>query len=66
MKRCGFINETSSQIQQVQGQTTVTLAGLLAYTNYTVQVAASNRKGRGPASPRLTCQTMEAPPDPPG
>lgn len=52
--------------QAVKGQTTVTLAGLLAYTNYTIQVAVSNRKGRGPASPRIICLTKEAPPGAPG
>ncbi|CAH8655175.1 unnamed protein product, partial [Dicrocoelium dendriticum] len=55
-------DETSSINQAVKGQTTVTLAGLLAYTNYTIQVAVSNRKGRGPASPRIICLTKEAPP----
>ncbi|KAF6772360.1 hypothetical protein AHF37_09258, partial [Paragonimus kellicotti] len=55
-------DETSSVNQVVKGQTTVTLAGLLAYTNYTIQVSASNRKGRGPASVRLICLTKEAPP----
>ncbi|KAF8567961.1 hypothetical protein P879_03070 [Paragonimus westermani] len=55
-------DETSSVNQVVKGQTTVTLAGLLAYTNYTIQVSASNRKGRGPASVRLVCLTKEAPP----
>ncbi|KAH8857259.1 Down syndrome cell adhesion molecule [Schistosoma japonicum] len=57
--------ETSSVNQAVKGQTTVTLAGLLAYTNYTIQVAVSNRKGRGPASPRIICLTKEAPPGAP-
>lgn len=51
--------------QAVKGQTTVTLAGLLAYTNYTIQVSVNNRKGRGPASPRIVCLTKEAPPGPP-
>ncbi|CAL8072292.1 unnamed protein product [Calicophoron daubneyi] len=59
-------DETSSVNQAVKGQTTVTLAGLLAYTNYTIQVAVSNRKGRGPASQRMICQTKEAPPAAPG
>ncbi|CAH8866741.1 unnamed protein product [Trichobilharzia szidati] len=58
-------DETSSVNQAVKGQTTVTLAGLLAYTNYTIQVAVSNRKGRGPASPRIICLTKEAPPGAP-
>ncbi|KAK4467847.1 hypothetical protein MN116_008768 [Schistosoma mekongi] len=57
--------ETSSVNQAVKGQTTVTLAGLLAYTNYTIQVAVSNRKGRGPSSPRIICLTKEAPPGAP-
>ncbi|CAH8550166.1 unnamed protein product [Schistosoma turkestanicum] len=60
-----FEDETSSVNQAVKGQTTVTLAGLLAYTNYTIQVAVSNRKGRGPASPRIICLTKEAPPGAP-
>ncbi|VDO12578.1 unnamed protein product [Rodentolepis nana] len=58
-------DETNSVIQVVQGQTTVTLAGLLANTNYVIQVAASNRKGRGPLSPLKTCTTTEAPPEAP-
>uniref|UniRef100_A0A5K4EWD3 Putative cell adhesion molecule n=1 Tax=Schistosoma mansoni TaxID=6183 RepID=A0A5K4EWD3_SCHMA len=58
-------DETSSVNQAVKGQTTVTLAGLLAYTNYTIQVAVSNRKGRGPSSPRIICLTKEAPPGAP-
>ncbi|THD28950.1 Cell adhesion molecule [Fasciola hepatica] len=58
-------DETNSVKQAVKGQTTVTLAGLLAYTNYSVQVAVSNRKGRGPSSPRLICRTKEAPPTAP-
>ncbi len=53
-------------IQVVKGQTTVTLAGLLANTNYIIQVAASNRKGRGPLSPKKACITSEAPPEAPG
>ncbi|VDL97111.1 unnamed protein product [Schistocephalus solidus] len=60
-----FGDETHSVNQVVKGQTTVTLAGLLANTNYTVQVAASNRKGRGPLSPRKSCFTTEAAPDAP-
>ena len=52
-------------IQVVKGQTTVTLAGLLANTRYVIQVAASNRKGRGPLSPKKTCVTTEAPPEAP-
>ncbi|VDN28796.1 unnamed protein product [Dibothriocephalus latus] len=59
-------HETHSVNQVVKGQTTVTLAGLLANTNYTVQVAASNRKGRGPLSPKKSCFTTEAAPDAPG
>ncbi|KAM3183546.1 hypothetical protein ACTXT7_010130 [Hymenolepis weldensis] len=58
-------DETNSVIQVVQGQTTVTLAGLLANTRYVIQVAASNRKGRGPLSPKKTCVTTEAPPEAP-
>nr|VZI43615.1 unnamed protein product [Spirometra erinaceieuropaei] len=60
-----FGDETHSVNQVVKGQTTVTLAGLLANTNYTVQVAASNRKGRGPLSPKKSCFTTEAAPDAP-
>lgn len=61
-----LLDETNSVIQVVQGQTTVTLAGLLANTRYVIQVAASNRKGRGPLSPKKTCVTTEAPPEAPG
>lgn len=60
------LDETNSVIQVVKGQTTVTLAGLLANTRYVIQVAASNRKGRGPLSPKKTCVTTEAPPEAPG
>lgn len=63
---CPFSDETNSVIQVVKGQTTVTLAGLLANTRYVIQVAASNRKGRGPLSPKKTCVTTEAPPEAPG
>ncbi|KAL5968640.1 hypothetical protein TSMEX_003624, partial [Taenia solium] len=58
-------DETNSVIQVVKGQTTVTLAGLLANTRYEIQVAASNRKGRGPLSPKKICSTTEAPPEAP-
>ncbi|VDM35513.1 unnamed protein product [Hydatigera taeniaeformis] len=60
-----FGDETNSVIQVVKGQTTVTLAGLLANTRYEIQVAASNRKGRGPLSPKKICSTTEAPPEAP-
>ncbi|GAA51224.1 down syndrome cell adhesion molecule homolog [Clonorchis sinensis] len=60
-----FGDETTSVNQAVQGQTTVTLAGLLAFTNYSIQVAVSNRKGRGPSSTRIICRTKEAPPTAP-
>ncbi|VDD75314.1 unnamed protein product [Mesocestoides corti] len=60
-----FGDETNSVIQVVKGQTTVTLAGLLANTKYIIQVAASNRKGRGPLSPKKACVTTEAPPEAP-